>query len=42
MSSLRNATAKYCATYTIAMFSDLTKRAALQNLFNVGGFSNMG
>jgi enoyl-[acyl-carrier protein] reductase I len=24
------------------MFSDLTKRVTLQNLYNDGGFSNMG
>jgi enoyl-[acyl-carrier protein] reductase I len=42
MSPLGNATAEDCANYTIAMFSDLTKRVTLQNLFNDGGFSNMG
>ena len=42
MSPLGNATAIDCANYTIAMFSDLTKRVTLQNLYNDGGFSNMG
>jgi enoyl-[acyl-carrier protein] reductase I len=42
MSPLGNATAEDCANYTIAMFSDLTRRVTLQNLFNDGGFSNMG
>ena len=31
-----------CANYTITLFSDLTKRVTLQNLYNDGGFSNMG
>ena len=30
------------ANYTITLFSDLTKRVTLQNLYNDGGFSNMG
>lgn len=42
MSPLGNATALECADYTIAMFSDLTKKVTLQNLYNDGGFSNMG
>ena len=42
MSPLGNATAMDCANYTITLFSDLTKRVTLQNLFNDGGFSNMG
>ena len=42
MSPLGNATAMDCANYTIALFSDLTKRVTLQNLYNDGGFSNMG
>jgi enoyl-[acyl-carrier protein] reductase I len=42
MSPLGNATAEDCANYTVAMFSDLTKRVTLQNLYNDGGFSNMG
>jgi|TARA_B110000091_G_scaffold209914_1_gene251861 enoyl-[acyl-carrier protein] reductase I len=42
MSPLGNATALDCANYTISMFSDLTKKVTLQNLFHDGGFSNMG
>ncbi|NNM24344.1 MAG: SDR family oxidoreductase [Flavobacteriaceae bacterium] len=42
MSPLGNATALDCANYTISLFSDLTKRVTLQNLYNDGGFSNMG
>ncbi|NJY62188.1 SDR family oxidoreductase [Salinimicrobium sp. CDJ15-81-2] len=42
MSPLGNATGMDCANYVVAMFSDLTKRVTLQNLFNDGGFSNMG
>ena len=42
MSPLGNATALDCANYTVAMFSDLTRRVTLQNLYNDGGFSNVG
>jgi len=42
MSPLGNASAADCAEYTISMFSDLTKKVTLQNLFHDGGFSNMG
>jgi enoyl-[acyl-carrier protein] reductase I len=42
MSPLGNATALECADYTISMFSDLTQKVTLQNLFHDGGFSNMG
>ncbi len=42
MSPLGNATAMDCANYTISLFSDLTRRVTLQNLYNDGGFSNMG
>jgi len=42
MSPLGNATAEDCANYIVAMFSDLTKRVTMQNLYNDGGFSNMG
>ena len=42
MSPLGNATALECADYTISLFSDLTKKVTLQNLFHDGGFSNMG
>ena len=42
MSPLGNATAQDCADYTVTLFSDLTRRVTLQNLYNDGGFSNMG
>ena len=42
MSPLGNATALDCANYTVSLFSDLTKRVTLQNLFNDGGFSSTG
>ncbi|MGB3775111.1 MAG: SDR family oxidoreductase [Leeuwenhoekiella sp.] len=42
MSPLGNASALECADYTITLFSDLTKKVTLQNLFHDGGFSNMG
>lgn len=42
MSPLGNASASDCADYTISLFSDLTKKVTLQNLFHDGGFSNMG
>lgn len=42
MSPLGNATALDCANYTVTMFSDLTRKVTLQNLFHDGGFSNMG
>ena len=41
-SPLGNATADDCADYCVAMFSDLTKRVTMQNLYNDGGFSSMG
>ncbi|WP_373074054.1 enoyl-ACP reductase [Zeaxanthinibacter enoshimensis] len=42
MSPLGNATAQECADYTISLFSDLTRKVTMQNLFHDGGFSNMG
>ena len=42
MSPLGNATADECANYTVSLFSDLTKKVTLQNLFHDGGFSNVG
>jgi enoyl-[acyl-carrier protein] reductase I len=42
MSPLGNASADDCADYCIAMFSDLTKKVTMQNLFHDGGFSSMG
>jgi enoyl-[acyl-carrier protein] reductase I len=42
MSPLGNADADDCANYCVAMFSDLTKKVTMQNLFHDGGFSSMG
>ena len=42
MSPLGNATADDCANYCVVMFSDLTKKVTMQNLFHDGGFSSMG
>ena len=42
MSPLGNATAQDCADYTVSLFSDLTKKVTMQNLFHDGGFSNTG
>jgi len=42
MSPLGNASANECADYCIVMFSDLTKKVTMQNLYHDGGFSSMG
>ncbi len=42
VSPLGNATAQDCADLCAMMFSDYTKRVTLQNLYNDGGYSNMG
>lgn len=42
MSPLGNASAAECADYCVVMFSDLTKKVTMQNLFHDGGFSNVG
>lgn len=42
MSPLGNADAEDCANYCISLFSDLTRKVTMQNLFHDGGFSNMG
>lgn len=42
MSPLGNADAEECADYTVTLFSDLTKKVTMQNLFHDGGFSSMG
>jgi enoyl-[acyl-carrier protein] reductase I len=42
MSPLGNGTADECADYCITLFSDLTKKVTMQNLFHDGGFSSMG
>ena len=41
MSPLGNATAGDCADYCITLFSDLTRKVTMQNLFHDGGFSSM-
>ena len=42
MSPLGNANAEECADYCVTLFSDLTKKVTMQNLFHDGGFSSMG
>lgn len=42
MSPLGNASAQDCADYTVTLFSDLTRKVTMQNLFHDGGFSNTG
>jgi len=42
MSPLGNASAQDCADYTVSLFSDLTRKVTMQNLFHDGGFSNTG
>jgi enoyl-[acyl-carrier protein] reductase I len=42
MAPLGNATADECADYVITLFSDLTKKVTMQNLFHDGGFSCVG
>ena len=42
MSPLGNATAEECADYCVVLFSDLTRKVTMQNLFHDGGFSSMG
>ena len=42
MSPLGNASADECADYCIVMFSDLTRKVTMQNLYHDGGFSSVG
>ena len=42
MSPLGNASAEECADYVITLFSDLTKKVTMQNLYHDGGYSSMG
>jgi enoyl-[acyl-carrier protein] reductase I len=42
MSPLGNGSALECANYCITLFSDLTRKVTMQNLFHDGGFSSMG
>ena len=42
MSPLGNATAEECASFACVMFSDLTRKVTMQNIYHDGGFSSMG
>lgn len=42
MSPLGNASALDCADYCLTLFSDLTRKVTMQNLYHDGGFSSMG
>ncbi len=42
MSPLGNATASEAADFIILLFSDLTRKVTMQNLYHDGGFSSMG
>lgn len=42
MSPLGNATAEDCADFCIVLFSDLSRKITMQNIFHDGGFSSMG
>lgn len=42
MSPLGNATAAECADYCVTLFSDLTRKVTMQNLYHDGGFSEHG
>ena len=42
MSPLGNASAEDCADYVLTLFSDLTRKVTMQNLYHDGGFSSMG
>jgi enoyl-[acyl-carrier protein] reductase I len=42
MSPLGNASAMECADYIVTLFSDLTRKVTMQNLYHDGGFSTTG
>ena len=42
LSPLGNASAEDCADYLITLFSDLTRKVTMQNLYHDGGYSSMG
>ncbi len=42
MSPLGNATAEEAADFIVLLFSDLTRKVTMQNLYHDGGFSSMG
>jgi enoyl-[acyl-carrier protein] reductase I len=41
MSPLGNATADECADFSVVLFSDLSKKVTMQNIYHDGGFSSM-
>ncbi len=41
LSPLGNAVAEDCADYVVTLFSDLTRKVTMQNLYHDGGFSQM-
>lgn len=41
MSPLGNATADECADFSVVLFSDLSRKVTMQNIFHDGGFSSM-
>lgn len=42
MSPLGNATADDCADFCVCLFSDMTRKITMQNIYHDGGFSSMG
>jgi enoyl-[acyl-carrier protein] reductase I len=42
MAPLGNASAQECADYVVTLFSDLTRKVTMQNLFHDGGYSMTG
>ena len=42
LSPLGNASADECADYVVTLFSDLTRKVTMQNLYHDGGYSMMG
>ena len=42
LSPLGNASAEECADYVVTLFSDLTRKVTMQNLYHDGGYSSMG
>ncbi len=42
MSPLGNATADDCADFCVTLFSDLTRKVTMQNIYHDGGYSSMG
>jgi enoyl-[acyl-carrier protein] reductase I len=41
MAPLGNATAEECANFSIVLFSDLSRKVTMQNIYHDGGFSSM-